>query len=320
MTSLPPLGARSLPASLYAANGPTDSRANQPTVTNPAVTATDSPISLSSDGIDLQKRLDSVGNRTVDYAQGLITSFAQQLFGDAAKGSTISFDSASLEASSSYAVGVQHSADANGSTDAAALQLNDSSHFIGKGTITTADGRKFDFEMEIQYSDQLQASASETQASDASLSQPDGPAIPATPASTATPAAPASGDSSASGAKPASTGSSSLPTVAFPNVDFAGTLADLFKLIGHNLQGTISTPGSDNNQGNDITPNTLRSLSLRLLNLVDHKSSDTYSPSKAKSAADAYGSQGAASATPVADAGTTPAPAAASTPAASTAT
>ena len=313
MTSLPPLGARTLPASLYAANGPTDSKAHPPTVTKQAVTAVNSPISLSSDGVDLQKRLDSVSNRTVDYAQELITSFAQQLFGDAGKGATISFDSASLEASSSYAVGVQHTENANGTTDAAALQLNDSSHFLGKGTITTADGRKFDFEMEIQYSYQLQASASETHGSGASNGQPGVPAIPAAPASNGS-------DSTAAADKPAG---ASLPAVVFPNIDFAGTLADLFKLIGHDLHGTLSTPGSDKNHGNGFDRNALRSLSLRLLSLVDHKSNDTYSPSKAKSVADAYGSQDSASAAPAADTGTTPAPAPAAastdaTPAAST--
>jgi hypothetical protein len=104
----------------------------------------------------------AVGNATVDFAQDFVSSFTQALFGDDAKGAVIDFDSASLETSSSYAVGYQHTQGANGTTDAAAFSLTDSSHFIGKGTITTADGRKFDFEVEVQYNYELNAAASQT--------------------------------------------------------------------------------------------------------------------------------------------------------------
>ena len=316
MSILSPLGARTLPASSYAGYGPTDSKANQAATSKPAgVTAADAPTSLSSDGIDLQKRLDAVSSNTVDYAQNLLGSFAQQLFGDAGKGATISFDSASLQASSSYAVGVQHSESASGTTDSAALQLDDSSHFLGKGTITTADGRKFDFEIEVQYSYELQASASETQGSDATQGQPPATsATPTTPASTA-PASSAGGSAPAGGDQPASASNDSLPTVQFPNIDFPGTLADLFKLIGHDLQGTLATPGDGKNQGGSIDRNTLRSLSLRLLSLADHKSNDTYSASKAKSVADAYGSTQDAANAAQASTGGSAAPAAAAAPA-----
>jgi hypothetical protein len=281
MSTFSPIGARTLPASLYAAGStPADSKTRHAHAAKQTGAPAEYPISLSSGAVDLQKRVDSVGNRTVDYAQDLLGSFAQQLFGDAGKGATISFDSASLDVSSSFAVGVQHSESASGTTDAAALQLNDSSHFLGKGTITTADGRKFDFEVEIQYSYELQASASQTQGSGAADGQ--APATPAIPAATS--------GSDGNSDKPASASNNSLPAVVFPNIDFPGTLADLFKLIGHDLHGTLSTPGTDKDQGNSIDRNTLRSLSLRLLSLIDHKNSDTYSGSKAKSVADAYGS------------------------------
>jgi hypothetical protein len=223
-----------------------------------------SPVSLSGDGLDLQKRLASVGNATVDFAQDFVSSFTQALFGDAAKGAVIDFDSSSLEASSSYALGVQHSEGANGTTDAAAFQLSDSSHFIGKGTITTADGRKFDFEVEVQYNYELNAAASQTTA----------------------PAAEQADD------KPKATGTKDLPTVQLPNIDFPGTLADLFKLIGVDLQSALaSNDGSDSQTSDGIDRNTLRSLSLRLLNLVDSKDANTYADlngaDKAKSAYDA---------------------------------
>ena len=271
--------------------------------------------SLSSSGLDLQKRLADVGNSTIDLAQNLVGSFTQALFGDAGKGANISFDSVSLEAQSSFVVGVQHSQGANGTTDSAALQLTDSSHFLGKGTITTADGRKFDFEVEIKYSDELTAGASQSQ--DLASGQPTAPS--------------ASGNASDSGGEGNSAeGSSNLPTVSFPNIDFPGTLADLFKLIGHDLQSTLSAPhlGSDKSQSNNIDRTALRSLSLRLLSLIDKKNSDTYEPpSLAKSVADTYGAQSgdspaasADSAAPAASAApaTTAAPADASTTAAAT--
>ncbi|MFA9216702.1 MAG: hypothetical protein ACEQSK_06310 [Sphingomonadaceae bacterium] len=285
MSTLSPLGARTLPASAYAAGTtPADSKTRQSAVTRQAGSVTDNPISLSSSGIDLQKRVDAVSSRTVDYAQNLLGSFAQQLFGDAGNGATISFDSASLDVSSSYAVGVQHSEGAGSITDATALQLNDSSHFLGKGTITTTDGRKFDFEVEIQYSYELQASASQTQSSGASAA-----ALPSSAASyTNIPAASAANDTAATGNSSQAGTTAQLPAVVFPNIDFAGTLGDLFKLIGHDLHGTLTSGGGDNSQGSAIDRNTLRSLSLRLLSLTDHKSNDTYTDSKAKSAANAY--------------------------------
>src|SRR3954469_12058463 len=157
MSNIPALGARSLPASLYAANQRNDGKADSAAALQKAKGISATPVSLSDDGLDLQKRVASVGNATVDYAQDFVSSFTQALFGDDAKGAVIDFDSASLEASSSYALGVLHSEGANGTTDAAAFRMSDSSHFIGKGTITTADGRKFDFEVEVQYNYELNA-------------------------------------------------------------------------------------------------------------------------------------------------------------------
>lgn len=279
MSNITALGNRPSWSSLFAPGAvPSDGKNGKATaVTSQPVTPVQSDqASLSSSGLDLQKRLANVGNSTIDLAQNLVGSFTQALFGDAGKGAAISFDAVSLEAESTFAVGVQHSQDANGVTDSAALRLTDSAHFLGKGTITTADGRKFDFEVEIKYSDELTAGVSQSQ--DLAAGQPA--------------SAPADAEADSSGAT--SGGSSNLPTVIFPNIDFPGTLADLFKLIGHDLQSTLSAPhlGSDKNQSNNIDRTALRSLSLRLLSLVDKKNSDTYDPpSLAKSVADTYGAQ-----------------------------
>ena len=223
MSIIPALGARSQPASLYTATPRNDGKTDSAAALQKSKGIGASPVSLSGDGLDLQKRVASIGNATVDFAQDFVGSFTRALFGDAAKGAVIDFDSASLETSSSYALGVLHSEGAKGTTDAAAFQLSDSSHFIGKGTITTADGRKFDFEVEVQYNYELNAAASQT--------------------------------------------------------------------------------------SDGIDRNTLRSLSLRLLNLVDSKDANTYADlngaDKAKSAYDAQ----AAAEQPAVAAAPTPAPA-----------
>jgi len=315
MSTIPALGARSLWSSLFpsgAASSDNKSGKAAAATSQPVTPVQDSSASLSSSGLDLQKRLSDVGNNTIDLAQNLLGSFTQSLFGDAGKGASISFDSVSLEAQSSFGVAVQHSQDANGTTDSAALQLTDSAHFLGKGTITTADGRKFDFEVEIKYSDELDAGISQYQnlgqgtpvttqpaggtgASGSSTPPVSGTSDSTAPgASSGTPASTGAASGSGSDSSTPSTSSSSLPTVIFPNIDFPGTLADLFKLIGHDLQSTLSTPhlGGDKGQGNGIDRTTLRSLSLRLLSLVDKKNSDTYDPpSLAKSVADTYGAQ-----------------------------
>lgn len=234
------------------------------------------PALRSANALDLDKRVAAVGNATVDFAQDFVSSFAQALFGDSAKGAIIDFDSASLEASSSYAFGYQHTEGANGTTDAAAFSLSDSSHFIGKGTITTADGRKFDFEVEVQYNYDLNAAASQTSSNGAD----------------AVPAPQDSGD------KPST---KDLPTVQLPNIDFPGTLADLFKLIGRDLQTALTNSDNNSKTADGIDRNTLRNLSLRLLNLVDSKDSNTYAPlSTADKAKAAASEKPAASDTPAA--------------------
>ncbi|RZT09663.1 hypothetical protein SAMN05216319_1899 [Duganella sp. CF402] len=220
-----------------------------------------SPAIKSGGALDLDKRVAAVGNATVDFAQDFVSSFTQALFGDDAKGAVIDFDSASLETSSSYAVGYQHTEGANGVTDAAAFSLSDSSHFIGKGTITTADGRKFDFEVEVQYNYELNAAASQTSSLPAPEQDSDKPST------------------------------KDLPSVQLPNIDFPGTLADLFKLIGRDLHTALSSNDDNSKTAEGIDRNTLRSLSLRLLNLVDSKDANTYAPpssaDKAKAAASA---------------------------------
>jgi len=270
--------------SLYTGGQATDSKAAALQKTQAGT-----PAKASSNPLDLTSRVASLGNATVDFAEDFVNSFTQALFGDAAKGAVIDFDSASLETSSTFAAGVQQTRSGGSVTNAAAFSLTDSSHFVGKGTITTADGRKFDFEVEVQYNAELSAAASQTVDAD-SLQQPE-----------------------------QATNTKDLPVVQLPNLDFPGTLADLFQLIGRNLQTALANGDSASNKTDDgIDRNTLRSLSLRLLNLVDSKDTNTYAaPSAADKAKAAAGISDVEPNEAAAEAAPTPAPALATPPATS---
>ncbi|SFV08459.1 hypothetical protein [Pseudoduganella namucuonensis] len=253
MTNLSPLNSRSfLPTSLPSANAQ-DGKNLRSSNSSLAEKAQNDLVSLSKNGIDLQQRVDTLGNSTVDLAQNLIGTFAQQMFGDDLKGATISFDSVDLETSSSFAAGVQQSSGSGGVSNAAAFSLTESSHFLGKGTITTADGRKFDFEVEVQYDYSLEAAAGQTTSAPADSKAPRSAADP-------------------------------LPEIQFPDIRFPGSLQDLFRLFDKPLKSDLVDQKSEEKLG---------TLSLRLLNLVNKQESlDTYTQpgeKNAKAVANAYG-------------------------------
>jgi hypothetical protein len=163
-----------------------------------------------------------------------------------------------LEANSSFSAGVMHSEGADGVTNAAMLDMSESSHFLGKGTITTADGRKFEFEVEIKYEASLQAGAAASSVPSRRQEMADqNPAMP-------------------------------LPTVEFPDIDFPGSLADIFKLMQRNHEMSVKQK-DDSGQDNE-----LGKLSMRLMKLVNSESPlDTYLPTKADQVAGAYGAKAA---------------------------
>jgi len=329
MSALSALTSRNLPASLFAGSSQSDSKtsASRQVKASETVPASANPVGsipANSGSTALDQHLAAVGNDTIDYAQSFLNSFAQTLFGDSGKGAQISFDSASLDTSSTVAAGVSQSSSANGNSSAAAFQLTDSSHFLGKGTITTADGRKFDFEVEVQYNAQLSAAASNSSSNTGTDGVGTGSGSSQLPASLPSPQS-AAKQADTSGSPAA--GTSGLPQVQLPNIDFPGTLSDLFKLIGLDLQTALSSGDTTTTSNSDgIDRNTLRSLSLRLTNLVNSKDTNTYSAPSAADKAKAAASTADASKTPAADATSaaasgnsvaTPASASASTAAAS---
>lgn len=215
--------------------------------------SSDSPVSLSSNAVDLQKRVASLGNKTVDMAQDLIGSFAKSLLGDNAKGASISFDSVALESNASFAAGALHAEGSDGVTDALGFSLSEDSHFLGKGTITTADGRKLSFEVEIQYAAKTTAAAATSVPSRRQELADQNPAMP-------------------------------LPEVEFPDIDFPGSLADLFRLMDRNISATVK---QEDEQGQESDAG---KLSLRLLKLVDSTAPlEGYLPPNASDKARAYG-------------------------------
>lgn len=212
-----------------------------------------SAVSLSSNAVDLQKRVDQLGNRTVDMAQNLIGSFAKSLLGDNAKGARISFDSVELEANASFGAAALHAEGSDGVSDALGFSLSEDSHFLGKGTITTADGRKLSFEVEIQYEAQATAGTASSVPSRRQALADKNPAMP-------------------------------LPKVDFPDIDFPGSLADLFRLMDRHINATVQQPDE---QGKDSE---IGKLSMRLLKLVDSEATlDSLLPPNASDKAKAYG-------------------------------
>jgi len=201
MSSLSPLGTRQYQNTALTGSTQQGARGNA-AVPQAAATKASSNVALSSGAVDLQQRIESLGNDTIDLAQGFLGKFAQQLLGDGAKGATIAFDSVSLETSASVAAGVMRGEGAEGVGKASAFSLNESSQFLGKGTITLADGTKYDFEVEVRYEASMSAGFAGTDEE---------------PGKTAL----------------------QLPAFEFPEIEWPGSLGDLFKLMDKQVSGAV---------------------------------------------------------------------------------
>lgn len=193
-----------------------------------------SSVSLSQQALDA--RVDKLGQKTVDVAQTFISQFADALFGKAAKGATVQFDTVSLSADASLSSSVSHTENADGSVDSAALDFSANAHFIGRGTIVTEDGQRYDFEIEVKYEASVQASATRSSSGSSTAA-----------------------DSGANGAA-ATSDLGALTGKNLPQIKFPGSLADLFKVLGRELQGKTEAGNEQGDSGQ---------LSLRLLRLVN---------------------------------------------------
>lgn len=181
------------------------------------------PVAQASGNVKLSQqalnaRLADLGDKTVDAAQNLIGSFAQSLFGDAAKGATFSFDAISISADTSLSSRITHASSAGATFDSAAIRFNESASFVGTGKIVTSDGQSYDFTVEVNY--EASASANVEQA-----------AVP---------------------------DSVNLTGKQLPPVEYPGSLSDLFKVLGRQLD--VKTDSGNDAEGK---------LSLRLIRLVN---------------------------------------------------
>ena len=257
-TSLPPATTQAggAAASAQAASASGKTAARLPVVES--VAATPDNVTISRQG--LAARADQNGNRTLDVAQQFLSAVAQKLFGGAADGATVSYDSASLSTSEQAGASISHSEDASGSTDTAALGLSESAHFTGKGTITTADGHTVQFEIDVQYEADIYASSSTHSgpaATQAGAATPSAAAAPS-PAASSTPLDPSAGQAALSAPDALALTGTQLPAIKFP-----GSLADLFDLLGRALQqpGPANPSRADNGADGNLT--------LRLQRLVN---------------------------------------------------
>jgi hypothetical protein len=236
----------------------------------------DDKVSLSDAGIALARRANELGNATIDMAQSLVSTFAGQLFGDAAKGMKISFDSASISAMAGFSAVLEHTSGANGSTDAAALRVQEASDFTGKGQITTADGHVYNFSVEVHY----QAMA-EAQASSWSANQDAAPQLGRAHAENH------SGHQHSSdygGTEPATAPQSTQQL----NAGFPGTIKQLFNLLDDGKMNlSFQLPGHGNGEG--AKAGRYGNLTLHLLDLL--RAPAPASAADAKKLSDAYAKQ-----------------------------
>ncbi|OBV38683.1 hypothetical protein [Janthinobacterium psychrotolerans] len=240
LPQLPALGARQTGASALTGQQPAKTGGNASSAADALMQRTaQDVVALSKKGLDLSaqglaQRTDALGNATLDVAQDFLGNMARQLFGD---GASINFDSIDLSAASGYAAQVSSSSGAGGTRNAAAFSLAENAHFIGKGTITTADGQSFDFELEVQYESKISASAAYETSNEAEVA-----------------------DTGEDGG---------LPTLQLPSMNFAGSLGDLFRMLGQQLQSSIYDASQDSaDQAKAKAGDEVGSLRLRLLNLL----------------------------------------------------
>jgi hypothetical protein len=206
-----------------------------PVASSASSSSSSSSITLSQQA--LNSRLDQLGDRTVEAAHRFIGNIAASLFGDAAKGATFDLDTMDLAVDTSISASLETTTNAATEVDPAALQMNTSASFIGRGTIATGDGQSFDIEIEVKYSASNAASIQASNGTTNNLANSVAAQQPLEAPDTLT-----------------------LTGKQLPPIEFPGSLADLFKLLGRQLTVSANSGRGDGNGGD---------MSLRLLRLVN---------------------------------------------------
>ncbi|QZA81430.1 hypothetical protein [Deefgea piscis] len=217
---------------------------------NTQPSASSSVAAPATKGSALQQRVDDLSSATLQMAGDLIGQFAKQLFGDQAQGMKIEFDTLSLSAESSFSAMQQSTQSAEQSRQVSAFRLSDASHFNGKGTLTTADGRRFEIEVDIRYEAKIEGMGI-SQQSLLNNAQQDIPAEYRQEGSAKSPAAVA-----------VDTSDLSRPSI---NSYFAGTAADLLQRL---TSEPVFQPFSLLQQADPAQRPLLGDWSLQVLNLA----------------------------------------------------
>ncbi|WP_273432351.1 hypothetical protein [Chitinibacter tainanensis] len=104
-----------------------------------------------------------LGRDTSQAAQAMLGQLAGQLFGQ--QNFKIEWDEVSLAAATTAGAAASVSSNGAQQTSSTAFLLREESQFKGRGTISTADGRQFEFEFELSFSrEQTAAFSSQTSA------------------------------------------------------------------------------------------------------------------------------------------------------------
>lgn len=186
----------------------------------------------------LSGRIAELRDASADAAQGLLGQVAQSLFGAGAK---IQFNQVTSEAGAQFATARVQTDGGQG----AAFSLDESAHFLGKGQIVTADGSRYDFEIELKYDAHAAAAAQ-------SSAPPEGQVAPDLLA---------------------------LTGRALPQIKLPGGLDDLFKLLGRELSARVE--GKDGATQGQLTLRLLRLVNTAAL--LAPKAQPQESPAKVAS-------------------------------------
>ena len=220
----------SKPEGAQYASASSKAAARMPTV-DPVTSPSSSSITLSQQALD--SRLGQLGDKTVEAAQRFVGNIAAIWFGDAANGAAVQLDTISVAADTSRSALVESGSNAGVKRDVAALPMNANAAFVGRATIATADGQSFDVEIAIEYAASVGVSYSF-----------------------------ANSATNSNAVQQLSKGPDALALTGrqLPAIEFPGSLADLFKLLGRQLTASANSGKDDGNSGEP---------SLRLLRLVN---------------------------------------------------